>query len=648
MEPVVLTCDACGARIRSSNPARARTRPCPRCQGSLAPAVDRWAAIEAAAIPGPAVEVEHAADRPTRPTRRARRWPTVAAALLATLGAGASLAIREPSIAGIAGLDRSAPPAVSAPPAPEAPALTVEPPPFEAEGEPAEPDALPVLPDLAASPAEAPVGLALRDEGPKGVGMPPPPPAPSGDLRPTGRPVIPAPPRPDRPEAPDLAAPPAPAPPKPDAAPAAAAPRRVLVRDPQGRAVVAREHGWHKGRMAAVLPDGQIGWPDGLVDTDRPFVPLSMEELRRQLQDTDFPTFRVQSTKHYLVFYQGSENFARASGVLLERLHDGLTDALKRFNLPVTPAEFPLVAVIFKTEDDFRANRKVAPDVQAYYEILSNRIYFYEKSSRDGESPEVAALRKPQTVAHEGTHQLLHNVGIQPRLSDWPLWLVEGFAEYCSPPKATKKGTDWAGLGQINPIHLATIRDLDDPVAVQVQGQGQGQGRVATPAIGKDRRVPLVEYLATRKELTPTDYALSWGLTHYLARQQVEPFIAYLRKMSRLKPFEDQSPEQQLAAFREAFGTDLPGIDARVGKYLARLKVPDAMALPYYAVLFEQTIGPQAIRRSAMVSQSPSVIRQWIESAPLPQGGPSQWHTVQGPTRARAFLAADQWMAEFR
>ncbi len=606
MEPAVLTCDACGARVRTIDPAQIPGRPCPRCRTPFPPAIPRSPGVG-------------------DPAARSARWRPALAASLALTAAVASIALREPALAAMAGLAHPGDPPPSAtievgPDAVEAvPALA------EPAAEPAAPESEapedPAVPDLAEIPAEAPVALALRGEVPGGSSVP------RADA------VVPPPPQPPAGPGPD------PAPPE---LPKGGEPRRLLVGDIHGRAVVARELGWHKGRMAVLLPDGQIGWPDGLVDTDRPFVPLKMDELRKSLQDAEFPTFRVEATKHYLVFYQGSEPFAKASGALLERLYDTLTDTLKRFRLPVVPAEFPLVAVIFRNEEDFRASRAVAADVQAFYEIHSNRIFFYEKSSRDDESPEVAALRKPQTVAHEGTHQILHNVGIQARSSSWPLWLVEGFAEYCSPPKATKKGTDWAGLGQINPLHLATIHDLDDPLTTQVKG------RASNNVVARNHRVSLVEDLVTRKDLTPTDYALSWGLTHYLARQQVDPFVAYLRKLCQLKPFEVRTPDQQLATFREAFGDDLAGLEARVGKYLARLKVPDSMALPYYAVLFEQPIGQQAIRRSAMVSQSPSVIRQWLESAALPQGGPGRWHAVPGPTRSRAFLTADQWMAEIR
>ncbi len=174
-------------------------------------------------------------------------------------------------------------------------------------------------------------------------------------------------------------------------APTTPEPRRLLVRDAEGKAVVAREHGMMKDQMAVVLPDGTIGWPTTQVFTDEPFVPNTIDELERTLQDGEYSTFRVVKTKHYLVFYQSSERFARDSADLLEDLYEKLTGALQRQKLPVTPAEFPLIAVIFRTEDDFRANRKVPAEVQAYYEILSNRIFFFEKGKRDRPRPRCRA-----------------------------------------------------------------------------------------------------------------------------------------------------------------------------------------------------------------------------------------------------------------
>ena len=43
------------------------------------------------------------------------------------------------------------------------------------------------------------------------------------------------------------------------------------------------------------------------------------------------------------------------------------------------------------------------------------------------------------------------DIGIHPRLSAWPIWLVEGLAEYCATPASNRKQKPmWDGLGMIN------------------------------------------------------------------------------------------------------------------------------------------------------------------------------------------------------
>jgi hypothetical protein len=54
------------------------------------------------------------------------------------------------------------------------------------------------------------------------------------------------------------------------------------------------------------------------------------------------------------------------------------------------------------------------------------------------------------------------------------------------------------------------------------------------------------------------------------------------------------------------------------------------------------------LRRQAMVSQSPSVIRQWLESVSLPQGGEPRWEFHPLPSRNKAIEFVDQWMHQGR
>ena len=287
------------------------------------------------------------------------------------------------------------------------------------------------------------------------------------------------------------------------------------------------------------------------------------------------------------------------------------------------------------TERDFRAKKNVAPSVQACYEILSNQIFLYESSDRDEEAPEVASLRRPQTVAHEGTHQILANIGVQPRLSSWPMWLVEGLAEYCSPPATGRKGrVAWKGLGEVNSFHMATIRDLADPLTLQAEGAN-------APRIGREPGQPLVEYVVAKADLSPTDYALAWAVTHYLAQKRKADFVDYLKTMSQVRPMENHSPDDHLASFRKAFGGDLKKMDRAIAVHLKNLKYDQ---LPYFSVIFEQPVGGQRLRRMAMVSQSPSMIQQWLADCVAPNGGEPRWEVVPQPSRGIAKLEIQRWI----
>src|SRR5262249_36602672 len=160
------------------------------------------------------------------------------------------------------------------------------------------------------------------------------------------------------------------------------------------------------------------------------------------------------------------------------------------------------------------------------------------------------------------------------------------------------------------------IRDLADPNSAQVPGASHPEH------IGRPRGMPLVEYLVTKTHFTPTDYALAWALTHYLATsgkrtlamsgKWTDGCVAFLQTMSRMPPLQCRTPDDHLAAFRAAFGDNLAKLGHEVDVYLGKLKVKDP--LPYYSVGFEQRVSGGAFKRAAIVSQSPSLIRQWLET----------------------------------
>jgi hypothetical protein len=115
--------------------------------------------------------------------------------------------------------------------------------------------------------------------------------------------------------------------------------------------------------------------------------------------------------------------------------------------------------------------------------------------------------------------------------------------------------------------------------------------------------------------------------------------------MSRMPPLEPRTPEWQLAEFRRFFGDDLVKLDRKAEDYLRKLSQRGRfLALPHYAVIFEQPLGGGMVRRAATVSQSPQVIQRFLEATTSPQGGEANWQVLPFPSRARALLAAEEWM----
>ena len=510
------------------------------------------------------------------------------------------------------------------------------------------------------------LGAASLRQGLTDSDEPPPPPIPSlaatqvPDVQ-NPRPIqpVPEPPQPavesdpvtaDQPPAPIVPAPPAanpaqetqPAPAttaEPATEPEKESAKCVRVRDDDGVVRVARLHGGPKSTVV-MLPDGRLAWTKGeLAFTQEPFVPATADEMADSLYAGPFRDFALERTDNYLLFYQSTPAFAQASGNLLESLLKGLLTQLRAKGFAVDEPEFPLVAVIFRDEAAFRAYRGVPKDVRAYYDVVSNHIVFYQTSASDEEAPDVAARRRPQTVAHEGTHQLLQNVGVQPRLASWPMWLVEGLAEFFAPTTVGKDGS-WDGGNKINPFHMATLRDLQDPLTYQLSGVGARFERNQRPLA-----IPTVQALVTSENLSPIDYALAWALTYYLVNARGDAFIDYLKQMSQIEPLAVISPSEHLAAFCRAFRVapaNLPRLDRQINRFLSGLKGYETLA--YFAVTFEQPLGRGVVKRSALVSQSPARIRQWIDEVTDPDGAPPRWHAFPYPNKTRARYAAEQWI----
>ena len=155
---------------------------------------------------------------------------------------------------------------------------------------------------------------------------------------------------------------------------------------------------------------------------------------------------------------------------------------------------------------------------------------------------------------------------------------MEGLAEYCSTPASSRKGgkPTWDGLGMINGLHMATIRELEDPFSVAISGDdAQSKALVREP--GK----PLVECLVRKTHLTPTEYALAWAMTHYLAFKRQDDFVAYLKTRVGYPRSSPGCPRITWPSSGKAFGSHLVKIDRRIHRCMKNLAKQKRCTCPH-------------------------------------------------------------------
>ncbi len=370
--------------------------------------------------------------------------------------------------------------------------------------------------------------------------------------------------------------------------------QRVTLRGEDGKDVVALVHVEAGDRQLVILPNGRLESiaADQTRPTGEPFRPATKDEIAEELTLRTFKGFKTRSTAHYLFVYNTSDQFYKGTSRILETMYPAIVAYFKRLKIPINDPPVPLVAVMFRTEREFRKFQEVPPTVMAYYSVVSNQIVMYEQSELVEVAPELAVKQSIGTIAHEGVHQILHNIGVQQRLSRWPMWISEGLAEYFAPTSVDRR-LRWKGVGQ---PHDLRMHELD---AFMKQPGEPGQ---------------MVENVVGASRLTSSGYAAAWSLTHYLATRQREKFRQYLREVAKLGPLE---PREAVAAadpkalFATHFGSDYAAIEDKLVEHLRRLPYVDPVAnQTHYVVALETTAS-----RTVGVTSSPAHVRRWREEA---------------------------------
>jgi len=425
----------------------------------------------------------------------------------------------------------------------------------------------------------------------------------------------------------------------PKADPVAGDNRRVLVKSDDDELVVGKVQVELGESFVVIMPDGRISVfkKDDATITERPFVGVASKELAEKLQKK-FPGYKVQSTKHFIYVYNTSDLFHKGTSRILESLYPGLITYCKGRKLEVADPPYPLVVVMFRKRqewEDYMHGMFAGTSVAAFYDGATNRVLMYEQSELGEEAPEYALKQIISTVAHEGVHQILHNIGVQERLSRWPMWISEGLPEYFA-PTSVSKGLTWKGAGQINDLRMKSIDRL--------LRMGPRQSIQSTKASNTT-----TEAIVTATDLDADGYAWSWALTHFLGEKKKPEFQKYLADIAASEPMMTPDAEKQKRMFVKHFGSDFAKMDTEMMKHLKNLPYVDPIEnMTHYVVMMRYPQGIRTMRGYAIALSEKQVAETRQELAgklTAAEQNAAIFEVRKAKSRTEAMSMAAGWMS---
>jgi hypothetical protein len=382
--------------------------------------------------------------------------------------------------------------------------------------------------------------------------------------------------------------------------------RRVKVAGPEGQPVTALVHVDVADERIVVMPDGRLRVFSAreTTPTSDDFVSATQQELAASLA-AEFPRFKVKRTEHYVFVYNSSEEFYTGTSSILESMHPGVQQFLKRLGLAVHEPATPLAVIMFRTREEFDALHRLPEEIGAYYDAVSNHVVLYEQNDLVERAPELALRQAISTIAHEGVHQILHNNGVQKRLSQWPMWISEGLPEYLAPTTidatSIRRTLKWKGAGTANDLRMFALDRL-----------------IKSDAASRD---DLVARAVNARELDSTGYAASWALTHFLALKHKAKFTRYLQAVSQIEPLAERgstvvgTSARGVEKFNELFGADHAKLSKELLGHLRKLPYKDPLANQTFYVVTMVVKQGRSTQVSAGLTTSPGSVRHWQEEA---------------------------------
>ncbi|NQV26769.1 MAG: DUF1570 domain-containing protein [Rhodopirellula sp.] len=310
--------------------------------------------------------------------------------------------------------------------------------------------------------------------------------------------------------------------------------------------VEARFYGAGQGAIALELADGSLSIiPQGALKKRTPGddpVPLTPQEMLTRLEgEFGEELFRGRVEKQYVVgvvltapLPKSSERRVDANLLKAARYMGGIENMFQRFcksmKIEHEDPKFPLVVLIFETDDDFNAyttkhtggNGLSAENIAGFYSPQTNYLYV-----RMSECYSFA------TPLHEAIHQQCFNTRVLSRLAPLPVWFSEGMA------------TGFEGNGdkiQSDPFRL-------NAVYARLISQSGG-----LPPQMSWNDVVTTDQVFRGDIFAGSAYVHAWSMHWLLVSRFRKEYPEYLRYLSTLEPLAEESTRIRSARFEEIFG----------------------------------------------------------------------------------------------
>jgi hypothetical protein len=316
-------------------------------------------------------------------------------------------------------------------------------------------------------------------------------------------------------------------------APAIVRADKFVYRDQQNKSVEveARLAGSGQGVMILECDDGQYRLvPEAAIvkrEVGEGPVPLTHEEMAARLQErfgADF--FRSYVREPFVLGLVLSSPLPKSSESRARAFLGKVATFMKKARIPAKVPMFPLVVLIFETEEAFEKYTKEETGERG---LSASRIAGFYSGVTNFLAIRLGECRTLEVPLHEAIHQQVYNRNVFQRLSPVPHWFDEGIATGFE----ANEGRINIGPTKVSPMYArqALAAQLIDWELMMTK-----DGVFAGDIIAGEA------------------YGHAWGLHWLLVTKYRSQYGKYVRLLAEKEPLMKEEPEQRLADFQEAFG----------------------------------------------------------------------------------------------